>query len=86
MKSGPSLLESSAMWDMMYGQRPTRPGVYGDVSSGSSGYQSGHTGAPAVEITLFVLMLIISSCHIFWKAYCAVFIIYFRRRLDGGAS
>lgn len=49
MKSGSSLLESSAMWDMMYGQRPIRPGVYGDVSSGSSGYQSGHTGADLME-------------------------------------
>ncbi|XP_077076922.1 myomegalin isoform X10 [Siphateles boraxobius] len=49
MKSGSSLLESSAMWDMMYGQRPLRPGVYGDLSSGSSGYQSGHTGADLME-------------------------------------
>ncbi|XDV41577.1 hypothetical protein PO909_010425 [Leuciscus waleckii] len=49
MKSGSSLLESSAMWDMMYGQRPIIPGVYGDVSSGSSGYQSGHTGADLME-------------------------------------
>ncbi|XP_067240211.1 myomegalin isoform X1 [Chanodichthys erythropterus] len=49
MKSGSSLLESSAMWDMMYGPRPLRPGVYGDVSSGSSGYQSGHTGADLME-------------------------------------
>ncbi|XP_056125475.1 myomegalin isoform X8 [Rhinichthys klamathensis goyatoka] len=49
MKSGSSLLESGAMWDMMYGQRPIRPGVYGDVSSGSSGYQSGHTGADLME-------------------------------------
>lgn len=44
MKSGSSLLESSAMWDMMYGPKPLRPGPYGNVSSGSSGYQSGHTG------------------------------------------
>ncbi|XP_016391520.1 myomegalin-like isoform X1 [Sinocyclocheilus rhinocerous] len=49
MKSGTSLLESSAMWDMMYGPRPLRPGTYGDVSSGSSGYQSGHTGADLME-------------------------------------
>ncbi|XP_067273868.1 myomegalin isoform X2 [Pseudorasbora parva] len=49
MKSGSSLLESSAMWDMMYGPRPLRPGVYGDVSSGSSGYQSGHTGSDLME-------------------------------------
>ncbi|XP_048063090.1 myomegalin isoform X8 [Megalobrama amblycephala] len=49
MKSGSSLLESSAMWDMMYGPRPLRPGVYGDVSSGSSGYQSGHTGPDLME-------------------------------------
>uniref|UniRef100_A0A9J8D4Q5 Si:ch211-242b18.1 n=1 Tax=Cyprinus carpio carpio TaxID=630221 RepID=A0A9J8D4Q5_CYPCA len=49
MKSGTSLLESSAMWDMMYGPRPLRPGTYGDVSSGSSGYQSGHTGTDLME-------------------------------------
>ncbi|XP_058611174.1 myomegalin isoform X9 [Onychostoma macrolepis] len=49
MKSGASLLESSAMWDMMYGPRPLRPGTYGDVSSGSSGYQSGHTGTDLME-------------------------------------
>uniref|UniRef100_A0A9J8ATV0 Si:ch211-242b18.1 n=1 Tax=Cyprinus carpio carpio TaxID=630221 RepID=A0A9J8ATV0_CYPCA len=49
MKSGASLLESSAMWDMMYGPRPLRPGTYGDLSSGSSGYQSGHTGTDLME-------------------------------------
>ncbi|XP_073673283.1 myomegalin isoform X2 [Garra rufa] len=49
MKSGASLLESSAMWDMMYGPRHLRPGTYGDVSSGSSGYQSGHTGTDLME-------------------------------------
>ncbi|XP_059368509.1 myomegalin isoform X10 [Carassius carassius] len=49
MKSGASLLESSAMWDMMYGPRPLRPGTYGDISSGSSGYQSGHTGTDLME-------------------------------------
>ncbi|XP_016091230.1 myomegalin isoform X8 [Sinocyclocheilus grahami] len=49
MKSGASLLESSAMWDMMYGPRPLRPGTYGDVSSGSSGYQSGQTGTDLME-------------------------------------
>ncbi|XP_056337192.1 myomegalin isoform X5 [Danio aesculapii] len=49
MKSGSSLLESSAMWDMMYSPRPLRPGPYGDVSSGSSGYQSGHTGTDLME-------------------------------------
>lgn len=37
------------MWDMMFGPRPLRPGTYGDVSSGSSGYQSGHTGADLME-------------------------------------
>ncbi|XP_069009006.1 myomegalin isoform X2 [Embiotoca jacksoni] len=35
MKAGASLLESSALWDMAYGTRPA------DLSSGSSGYQSG---------------------------------------------
>ncbi|XP_050993937.1 myomegalin isoform X1 [Labeo rohita] len=49
MKSGASLLESSAMWDMMCGPRSLRPGTYGDVSSGSSGYQSGHTGTDLME-------------------------------------
>ncbi|KAL0165395.1 hypothetical protein M9458_041148, partial [Cirrhinus mrigala] len=33
-----AITQSSAMWDMMYGPRPLRPGTYGDVSSGSSGY------------------------------------------------
>ncbi|XP_016354836.1 myomegalin-like isoform X6 [Sinocyclocheilus anshuiensis] len=49
MKSGASLLESSTMWDMMYGPRSLRPGTYGDVSSGSSGYQSGQTGTDLME-------------------------------------
>ncbi|XP_043074784.1 myomegalin isoform X10 [Puntigrus tetrazona] len=49
VKPGANLLENSAMWDMMYGPRPLRPGMYGDVSSGSSGYQSGHTGADLME-------------------------------------
>ncbi|TMS20000.1 Myomegalin [Larimichthys crocea] len=46
MKAGASLLESSALWDVAYGTRPVRLGA--DLSSGSSGYQSGtsHTGAP----------------------------------------
>lgn len=44
VKAGASLLESSALWDMTYGTRPVRLGA--DLSSGSSGYQSGtsHTG------------------------------------------
>ncbi|XP_028823654.1 myomegalin-like isoform X5 [Denticeps clupeoides] len=48
---GAGLLESSALWDTLYGPRPIRAGVYGDVSSGSSGYQSGtsHTGAELME-------------------------------------
>nr|XP_055043045.1 myomegalin isoform X7 [Misgurnus anguillicaudatus] len=49
LKSGASLLESSAMWDMMQDPRQLRSGVYGDVSSGSSGYLSGHTGADLME-------------------------------------
>ncbi|XP_045061372.1 myomegalin isoform X6 [Coregonus clupeaformis] len=46
MKAGASLLESSAMWDMAYGARSVRVGA-ADLSSGSSGYQSGtsHTGS-----------------------------------------
>ncbi|XP_063747447.1 myomegalin isoform X2 [Eleginops maclovinus] len=39
MKAGASLLESTALWDMSYGARPVRLGA--DLSSGSSGYQSG---------------------------------------------
>ena len=44
MKAGASLLENSALWDMSYGVRPMGAGA--DLSSGSSGYQSGasHTG------------------------------------------
>ncbi|XP_071202429.1 myomegalin isoform X5 [Salvelinus alpinus] len=40
MKAGASLLESSAMWDMAYGARSMRVGT-ANLSSGSSGYQSG---------------------------------------------
>ncbi|MEQ2240935.1 hypothetical protein ILYODFUR_020208 [Ilyodon furcidens] len=45
MKAGPSLLERSALWEMPFGSRPARAGA--DLSSGSSGYQSGtsHTGS-----------------------------------------
>ncbi|XP_029284953.1 myomegalin isoform X3 [Cottoperca gobio] len=43
MKAGASLLESSALWDMSYGTRPLRLGA--DLSSGSSGYQSGTSNA-----------------------------------------
>ncbi|KAM9761434.1 myomegalin isoform 3-T3 [Menidia menidia] len=48
-KAGSSLLESSALWDTAYGARPTRIGA--DVSSGSSGYQSGtsHTGSDLMK-------------------------------------
>ncbi|XP_051581206.1 myomegalin-like isoform X2 [Myxocyprinus asiaticus] len=49
MKSGASILESSAMWDITCGPKPLRPGTYGDVCSGSSGYKSGHTGADLME-------------------------------------
>ncbi|XP_047442806.1 myomegalin isoform X4 [Mugil cephalus] len=41
MKAGASLLESSALWDAAYGSRPMRA----DLSSGSSGYQSGTSQA-----------------------------------------
>lgn len=49
MKPGASLLESSALWDMTYGTRPVRLGA--DLSSGSSGYQSGtsHTGRTTLD-------------------------------------
>ncbi|XP_036437312.1 myomegalin isoform X3 [Colossoma macropomum] len=51
LKSGAGLLENSALWDMTYGSQPMREGAYGDVSSGSSGYQSGarHTGTDLME-------------------------------------
>ncbi|XP_030628588.1 myomegalin [Chanos chanos] len=51
LQTGPGLLESSALWDMSYGARPIRAGVCGDISSGSSGYQSanGHTGSDLME-------------------------------------
>ncbi|XP_047230560.1 myomegalin isoform X4 [Girardinichthys multiradiatus] len=39
MKAGASLLERSALWEMPFGNRPARAGA--DLSSGSSGYQSG---------------------------------------------
>ncbi|XP_045898200.1 myomegalin-like, partial [Micropterus dolomieu] len=49
MKAGASLLESSALWDMAYGTRPLRLGA--DLSSGSSGYQSGasNTGSDLMK-------------------------------------
>ncbi|KAJ8376155.1 hypothetical protein SKAU_G00067350 [Synaphobranchus kaupii] len=51
LKADASLLESSALWDMAHISRPIRTSAYGDVSSGSSGYQSGtsHTGADLIE-------------------------------------
>ncbi|XP_031641438.1 myomegalin isoform X1 [Oncorhynchus kisutch] len=50
MKAGASLLENSAMWDMAYGARSMRVGT-ADLSSGSSGYQSGtsHTGSDLIK-------------------------------------
>jgi len=44
MHAEAGLLESSALWDMAYGGRALRGAA--DLSSGSSGYQSGtsHTG------------------------------------------
>ncbi|XP_046908013.1 myomegalin isoform X2 [Hypomesus transpacificus] len=50
MKPGPSLLESSALWETTYGA-PPRERVGADVSSGSSGYQSGnsHTGSELMK-------------------------------------
>ncbi|KAM8744919.1 myomegalin isoform 2-T2 [Acanthopagrus schlegelii] len=49
MKAGASLLESTALWDMAYGTRPVRVGA--DLSSGSSGYQSGtsNTGSDLMK-------------------------------------
>ncbi|CAJ1059465.1 myomegalin isoform X4 [Xyrichtys novacula] len=49
LKAGASLLESSALWDMTYGPRPVRLGA--DLSSGSSGYQSGtsNTGSDLMK-------------------------------------
>nr|XP_046247378.1 myomegalin isoform X4 [Scatophagus argus] len=49
IKAGANLLESSALWDMAYGTRPVRLGA--DLSSGSSGYQSGtsHTGSELMK-------------------------------------
>nr|XP_040040238.1 myomegalin isoform X4 [Gasterosteus aculeatus aculeatus] len=49
MKAGASLLESGALWDMSYGTRPVRLGA--DLSSGSSGYQSGasNTGSDLMK-------------------------------------
>ncbi|XP_044056839.1 myomegalin isoform X2 [Siniperca chuatsi] len=49
MKAGASLLESSVLRDMAYGTRPVRLGA--DLSSGSSGYQSGtsNTGSDLMK-------------------------------------
>ncbi|KAM4629781.1 myomegalin [Polymixia lowei] len=49
LKAGASLLENGALWDMTYGARPMRIGA--DLSSGSSGYQSGtsHTGSDLMK-------------------------------------
>ncbi|XP_038136689.1 myomegalin isoform X2 [Cyprinodon tularosa] len=49
MNAGASLLERSALWEMSYGSRPARVGA--DLSSGSSGYQSGnsHTGSDLMK-------------------------------------
>ncbi|KAL7397807.1 hypothetical protein ABVT39_028209 [Epinephelus coioides] len=49
MKAGASLLESSALWDLSYGTGPVRLGA--DLSSGSSGYQSGtsNTGSDLMK-------------------------------------
>ncbi|KAI1891487.1 hypothetical protein AGOR_G00144320 [Albula goreensis] len=51
LKADASLLQHSALWDMAHIARPVRASAYGDVSSGSSGYQSGtsHTGADFIE-------------------------------------
>uniref|UniRef100_W5M1I5 Phosphodiesterase 4D interacting protein n=1 Tax=Lepisosteus oculatus TaxID=7918 RepID=W5M1I5_LEPOC len=51
LKTQAGLLDAGAMWDMSHLARPGRASNYGDVSSGSSGYQSGtgHTGADLIE-------------------------------------
>ncbi|XP_039590514.1 myomegalin isoform X4 [Polypterus senegalus] len=45
------LLNAAGVWDMSHLLRPTRNCHFGDVSSGSSGYQSGinHTGTDLIE-------------------------------------
>ncbi|XP_028300029.1 myomegalin-like isoform X3 [Gouania willdenowi] len=49
IKADAHLLESSALWDLRYGPRPLRPGA--ELSSGSSGYQSGtsNTGSDLMK-------------------------------------
>ncbi|XP_017291254.1 myomegalin isoform X2 [Kryptolebias marmoratus] len=49
MRGGAGLLESSALWEMTYGSRAPRVGA--DLSTGSSGYQSGtsHTGSDLMK-------------------------------------
>ncbi|KAM8875635.1 myomegalin isoform 3-T3 [Spinachia spinachia] len=49
MKAGANLLDSGALWDMSYVTRPMRLGA--DLSSGSSGYQSGasNTGSDLMK-------------------------------------
>ncbi|XP_062858129.1 myomegalin isoform X2 [Trichomycterus rosablanca] len=51
LKPGTSLLDNSALWSMTHGSRPKREGACGDISSNSSGYQSGarHTGTDLLE-------------------------------------
>ncbi|MBN3312100.1 MYOME protein, partial [Atractosteus spatula] len=51
LKAQAGLLDDGTMWDMSHLARPGRASNYGDVSSGSSGYQSGtgHTGADLIE-------------------------------------
>ncbi len=61
MKAGASLLDSSAFWDAAYGTRPVRLGA--DLSSGSSGYQSGtsHTGRHMVKPGTLLLWVFLFS-------------------------
>ncbi|XP_029110730.1 myomegalin isoform X3 [Scleropages formosus] len=51
VKPEANLLDRSALWDMTHIGQPTRAGAYRDISSGSSGYQSGasHTGSDLIE-------------------------------------
>ncbi|KAL4635067.1 myomegalin-like [Arapaima gigas] len=51
LKAGANLLDRSALWDMAHTGQPLRASTYRDISSGSSGYQSGasHTGSDLIE-------------------------------------
>uniref|UniRef100_A0A3Q1FTM0 Myomegalin-like n=1 Tax=Acanthochromis polyacanthus TaxID=80966 RepID=A0A3Q1FTM0_9TELE len=62
MKAGANLLHSSALLDMGYDTRPMRAGA--DLSSGSSGYQSGTsiTGRAHVKASITSLFVFFDEC------------------------